>query len=194
MDLTSKINGLMDSQQMNASDLYRAIKSLFGEKGISMSLVYRATSGKPRYSDEVICQIATALGVTEKELRKGTKYEEPEGIYRYNKKALMRIYHTGLQFLPSELEIEPGPGGKTHIEAQNKNKGKCDKYIKVLKGVISIVFTSTLNNDEPLSEAIEIKRVRKGDSEGFDATRPHYFLNRGKGPATAICVEYPKSY
>jgi len=182
MNIGPIIRNLRKSQGLTLAQLSEMSK-------VALATLSRIETGKMTGTLESHMQIAKAFGLSlpqfysEVEKLK-SKQTEPEEEYRanmfvHNKDASSTILTKDIfskKMLPVLIELKSG--GKTQKE---ELKVGAEKFIYVLSGKIEVTI-------EDKKEILE-----KNTTFYFDASKPHYIKNIGKGEAVCICIVTPVS-
>ena len=184
-----KIKKIRNDLNLTVKDIYERGVAIFGpQKAISISTINRIEAGKPHKFSSLVT-LSFILGITLKELFKGTEFEEcliirkkeRTGGYQFNEKASSNIINNPNQsFLVQEFLLLPG--GETSMDRAPQNRGKYEKMIYVISGQL----VCTLNNEEIT--------LKGGDTISFDSTKPHYFKNTTRTKCKFLAVENPGRY
>jgi len=184
-----KIKKIRNDLNLTVRDVYeRGVAILGPQKAISISTINRIEAGKPHKFSSLVA-LCFILGITLKELFKGTEFEECLIIrkkertsgYQFNEKAASSIINNPNQnFLAQEFILLSG--GETALDRAPQNRGKYEKMVYVISGQLVCVL-----NDQEI--------ILKGwDTISFDSTKPHYFKNTSKKKCKFLAVENPGRY
>ena len=184
-----KIKKIRNDSRLTIRDVHeRGVAILGPQKAISISTINRIEAGQPHKFSSLVT-LCFILGVTLKELFKGTELEEcliirkkeRTGGYQFNEKASSNIINNPNQsFLAQEFFLLPGGG--TSMDRAPQNKGKYEKMVYVISGQLACV----LENQENI--------LKGGDTISFDSIKPHYFKNASKTKCKFIVIESPARY
>ena len=196
MELYEKIRHIRcDLLKISLKDFHKKLVDIFGDKALTYYSLCRLEKG---YREDIriksLYQICTGLGISLKELKKGTEDEESKIVkiikatdrannrYFYNEKAVAEILSTrDLRFLVMELELLPFSATKEEQDPVDVNR--FEKLIIILQGEILCY----IGNEKRL--------IKKGDTLSFASNIPHHFENPSKKvKARCIIVQNPKSY
>lgn len=184
-----KIKKIRNDLNLTVRDVYeRGVAILGPQKAISISTINRIEAGKPHKFSSLVA-LCFILGITLKELFKGTEFEECLIIrkkertsgYQFNEKASSSIINNPNQnFLAQEFLLISG--GETALDRAPQNKGKYEKLIYVVSGKL----TCMIDNEEIF--------LKGGDTISFNSVKPHRFKNATKAKCKFIAVENPGRY
>lgn len=192
MKLGEKIRLLRKEKGLSLVKLEKKLVEIFGRKALRYNTLYRIEKGLRDARVSSLSQICTALGVSLKELKKGTEEERLDFIhyfkkqdkvsqYVYSEKANLQILTTEKQpFLGLRLILEPG--GKTRVEQDPNEPGGFQKWVYGLKGNITVF----IGKDKYV--------IHKDDALCFESNLPHYFENRTSKKASCIIIQSPKHF
>jgi len=163
------------------------LKELSQKSGVALATLSRMENNKMTGTFESHVNIAKALGVALPELYSDVIIEEKKAellphsatsdTFVHSTKSSFKILANKVlskKMMPVLLTIQPA--GRTNKEEAQKGS---EKFIYVLEGELEAVIGD------------ERYKVGKKDSLYFYASSPHYFINIGKGPVSAICVICP---
>lgn len=184
MHLNEKIKTLIDQTGMNLSEFQRKILEVNGYKDstINYQTLYRTVHSHTRIRESTLFQIAAALGIQPKDIRKGTEQQEKFVRYDYNKKAYIEYPNYDLPFMMGTLVLLPG--ARTAVEQSPVDREPFVKCISGLKGMVTCIIEPEGN--------MERFDIKYRDNFSFNSSRPHYFENNTKQKAMCIIVQYPK--
>ena len=184
-----KIKMIRNDLNLTVRDVYdRGVAILGPQKTISISTINRIEAGKPHKFSSLVT-LCFILGVTLKELLKGTEFEEcliirkkeRTGGYQFNEKASSSIINNPNQnFLAQEFLLLSG--GETSLDRAPQNRGKYEKMVYVISGQLVCV----LDDQEMV--------LKGGDTVSFDSTKSHYFKNTSQKKCKFLAVENPGRY
>lgn len=181
--------------KLSLKDFYKKLEDIFGDKALTYYSLCRIEKGHREAARiKSLYQICTGLGVSLKELKKGTEEEESRIVtiirnvdissnkYVYNENASAEILSSkNLSFLAMELSILPG--GHTKKEEDPVSVNKFEKLVIILQGELLAYIGK------------ESHLIKKGDTLSFASNISHYFENQSKNiKARCIVVQNPKSY
>lgn len=184
-----KIKKIRNDSNLTVRDVYeRGVAILGSQKAISISTINRIEAGKPHKFSSLVT-LCFILGITIKELFKGTEFEEcliirkkeRTGGYAFNENASSNIINNPNQsFLAQEFLLLEG--GETSLDRAPQNRGKYEKMVCVISGQLVCV----LDNQEIV--------LKGGDTISFNSTKPHYFKNTLRKKCKFLAVENPGRY
>lgn len=184
-----KIKRIRTELNLTVKDVYERGAAIIGpQKAISISTINRIEAGKPHKFSSLVA-LCFVLGITIKELFKGTEFEECLIIrkkertsgYQFNEKASSSIINNPNQnFLAQEFLLLSG--GETSLDRAPQNKGKYEKMVYIISGQLVCV----LDNREIV--------LKGGDTVSFDSAKPHYFKNASGKKCKFLAVENPGRY
>lgn len=196
MKLPAKIRYLRkNSLKLSLKEFHKKLVEIFGDRALTYYSLCRLENGR-RDSIRLrsLYQISTGLGISLKELIKGTEKQESSIVaimrrkdranneYIYNAKAIADILSPrNMRFLAMELVMRPG--GITREEQDPKDINNFEKLLIMLQGEVRVFVGE------------ERHLLRKGDSLSFSSSIPHHFENPSHSlKARCIIVQDPKSY
>ena len=184
-----KIKKIRNDLNLTVRNVYERGAAIMGpQKAISISTINRIEAGKPHKFSSLVT-LCFILGITLKDLFKGTEFEEcliirkkeRTGGYAFNENASSSIINNPNQsFLAQEFVLLPG--GETSGDRAPQNRGKYEKMVYVISGQLACV----LDNEEII--------LKGGDTISFDSTKPHSFKNTSKSKCKFLAVENPGRY
>jgi len=178
-----KIGFLLEERKLKLKPLHRKIEELFGDQAIAYLTLYRTVNGVTKVRESSLFQIATSLGLSPLEIKKGTEEDIEIDRYQYSKNAYYDVLGKDLEFLPMRLVLHPG--AKTLTEQDPIELGNFIKWVYPQQGEISCVITK--------DEGIERHIIKKADKPfWFKSTYPHYFENNSKRKSTCLIIQIPK--
>jgi len=178
-----KIRLLVEEKKLKLAALHRKIKELFGEEAITYLTLYRTLHGLTKVRESSLFQIATSLGITPLEIKKGTEEDIEIDRYQYSKNAYFDVLTKDTDFLPIRLVLLPG--AKTLTEQDPKELGDFIKWIYPQRGEVTCVIT--------MEGGIERHTLKKTDQPfWFKSTFPHYFENNSNRKSTCLIIQIPK--
>lgn len=184
-----KIKKIRNVLNLTVKDVHERGAAILGpRKAISISTINRIETGKPHKFSSLVT-LCFILGITIKELFKGTEFEEcliirkreRTGGYQFNENASSQIINNpNHSFLAQEFLLLPG--GETSLDRAPQNREKYEKMVYVISGQLVCV----LDNQETV--------LKGGDTISFDSTKPHYFKNASGKKCKFLAVENPGRY
>jgi len=178
-----KIRLLVEEKKIKLAALHRKIKELFGDEAITYLTLYRTVHGSTKVRESSLFQIATSLGITPLEIKKGTDEDIEVDRYEHSKTAYFDVLTNDTEFLPIKLVLLPG--AKTLTEQDPIEKGNFIKWIYPQRGEITCVITA--------EGGIERHTIKNTDKPfWFKSTYPHYFENTSKRRSTCLIIQLPK--
>jgi len=183
MKLHEKIKLLIEERNWTIKDLQRKIEDRFDEDSIKYLTLLRTIHGETKVRESTLFQIALALGMWPKDIRKDTEDEE-EFIYcRYNKLAYWEIEKNDLSFAQGRLILKPGARTESL-----KDDIEIAPFVKWLYGQQGSVTVTIINED-----SVEEKHsIEKYQSFYFKSTTAHYFENTSDKKAVCLLIQNPK--
>jgi hypothetical protein len=183
MKIYEKIRLLLEERKLKLKPLHRKIEDLFGEQAIAYLTLYRTVHGLTKVRESSLFQIATALGLTPLEIKKGTTEDIEIDRYQYSKNAYYDVLNKDLEFLPIKLVLLPG--AKSLTEQDPPELGNFIKWVYPQIGEVSCVVTT--------EDGTERHTLKKTDQPfWFKSTYPHYFENNTKRKSTCLIIQLPK--
>lgn len=183
MKIYEKIGLLLKERKLKLKPLHRKIEDLFGGQAIAYLTLYRTVNGVTKVRESSLFQIATALGLTPQEIKKGTVEDIEIDRYQYSKHAYYDVLSKELEFLPIKLVLFPG--AKTLTEQDPIESGNFIKWVYPQQGEITCVITT-----EKGIEKYGIKKTSK--PFWFKSIYPHYFENSTSRKSSCLIIQIPK--
>lgn len=184
-----KIKKIRNDLNLTVKNVHERGAAILGpQKAISISTINRIETGKPHKFSSLVT-LCFILGITIKELFKGTEFEEcliirkkeRTGGYQFNENASSQIINNpNHSFLAQEFLLLPG--GETSLDRAPQNREKYEKMVYVISGQLVCV----LDNQETV--------LKGGDTISFDSTKPHYFKNTSGKKCKFLAAENPGRY
>lgn len=182
MYIGKKMQSLRKAKKLTLTDLSQ-------KSGIQLATLSRIENMKMVGTIESHINIAKALGVDVTELYKDidkqpkmVEFSEAQArtdVFTHSEHSSYEILTKNVlqkQMMPILIRIDPL--GKTNKE---QNQPNSEKFIFVLEGKIEVAV-----GDQKFE-------LNKHNTLYFDASLPHYFINKGKANAKVLCVGTPVS-
>lgn len=182
MKVYEKIKQLLKESGWKLNGLHKEIVDLFDENAVSYRTLLRTVHGQTNLRESTLFQIASVLGKTPEDIRKGTDEEVKTTHYSYNKNAHLEIESSNLNFLTARLVLLPG--AKTETEQDPAERGDFVKWLYGLQGETICIVTGENGEERHL--------IRKNESFYFRSTNPHYFENQSNQKAICLLIQNPK--
>ena len=184
MHINQKIKILIERTGMNLKEFHRKILEVnnYDDSTINYLTLYRTVKNLTKIRESTLFQIALALGMQPKDIKKGTEQQDEYARYDFNEKAYIEYPNYDLPFLAGTLVLLPG--AKTALEQNPKEKGPFVKWIFGLRSTVTCIVN-------PEEEIVQ-KKIKYRESFSFDSTQPHYFVNDTKSKAMCVIVQHPK--
>ena len=190
MKINRKIKQIRESLGMSIRDVHSSLETMLG-KGVAPSYrtLLRLEQGQA-IKFTYILQLCMVFHMPIVELLKDTEFQQGPVIRKKERTDSYCVDESVFKsdtistnkqsFLCSELTIMPHK--KTGVEQSNPEKGKCEKWVYVLKGILTCI----VGTDEYI--------LKSGDTIGFDGCIEHFFENNTKESCMCIVVKDPKGY
>lgn len=183
MKIHEKLKSLLGERKLKLKALHRKIEELFGDKAIAYLTLYRTVHGLTKVRESSLFQIATALGLSPSDIKRGTEDDIEVDRYEYNRNAYYDVLTKDVEFLPMKLVL--APAARTLTEQDPAELGNFIKWVYPLQGEVTCVVTAENGTEKQV--------VKKTDKPfRFKSTYPHYFENNTSRRASCLIIQFPK--
>lgn len=182
MKIHEKIKLILQEKGWTLKQLQREITDRFEENSITYLTLLRTVHGETKIRESSLFQIASALGMMPRDIRKGTDNEEEYIYVRYNKKAYWEVEKNDIGFAQGRLILLPG--AKTEPLKDPEEIAPFVKWIYGLQGEMTCVVNT--------ESGIEHFKITKNQSCHFKSTDFHYFENNTDKKSICLVIQNPK--
>lgn len=182
MKIHEKITLILKEKGWTLKRLQREIIERFEENAVTYLTLLRTVHGETKIRESSLFQIASALGMMPRDIRKGTDDEEEYLYIRYNKKAYWEIEKNDICFAQGRLVLLPG--AKTEPLKDPAEIAPFVKWIYGLQGELACVVMT--------ESGMQHFQIKKNQSCYFKSTDFHYFENNTYKKAICLIIQNPK--
>lgn len=217
MKLYQKLKNIRQEKGLSLKELHRLLVNYFREKAITYRTLQRIEAGDTDGRGSSLHQISTALGISLRDLKKGTEEEtKPIDLIKRNKRLGRYIFnelayadllmHQNRNFMAMELVLKPK--AKTKIE-QDPELTIEEAKINEIRGLFKSLNLGVpaLEDYQPLKFekyvyclkgritcyiGKETFILKKGDGVSFESKQPHWFENISLGESRCLIIQNPR--
>lgn len=182
MKISEKIKNLLKERNWTLKRLHEEIKDRFEDNSIAYQTLIRTVNGRTSIRESSLFQIASAMGIMPRDIKKGTEFEEQYIYIRYNKRAYWEIEKNDIGFAQGRLVLLPG--AKTESLKDPAEIAQFIKWLYGLQGETTCVVMAEDGKEDFI--------IKKHQSCFFKSTNFHYFENKTSQKSICLVIQNPK--